>query len=207
MRPFGKFYSTHCSVHMKWRVATHSDHSCCGRVSEGPRCCNLICLSCKVKAFIISARGIRCHLHWTWHVHAPLAMGDHTHTHTHTHTHVQVYIYNSNHGRQGWEMRALKKRWTEGLRIYGWWKSQGQSGLSLLWWSRWWVLLEAKGHTHTHTRTQTHIRPIANDSGLLFSREGRVMGKMKEEINGTACDSVRLYVMSSAQLPPILHTN
>lgn len=84
MRPFGKFYSAHCSVHMKWRVATHSDHSCCGRVSQGLWCCNLICLSCKVKAFIISARGIRCHLHWTWHLHAPLTMGDHTNTHIHT---------------------------------------------------------------------------------------------------------------------------
>lgn len=48
--------------------------------------------------------------------------------------------------------------------------------------------------THKHTRT----RPVSNDSGLLFSREERVMAKMKEEIDGHVRVSVRLYVMSSA---------
>ncbi len=108
MRPFGKFYSAHCSVHMKWRVATHSDHSCCGRVSEGLWCCNLICLSCKVKAFIISARGIRCHLHWTWHMHAPLTMGDHTHTHTHS-EHTQLKPWGTRLRDEGFEEKIDRK--------------------------------------------------------------------------------------------------
>lgn len=74
------FCKARCSVNMKWRVATHSDHSCRRRVAQRLRRCNLICLSCKVKAFIIPARGERCHLHWTWHVHTPLTMGGYTHT-------------------------------------------------------------------------------------------------------------------------------
>lgn len=86
MRLFGKSYSVHRSVHVKWRVVTHSDHSCCGRVSEGLWCCNLICLSCKVKAFIISARGIRCHLHWTWHVRTLLLPQETACARTHTNT-------------------------------------------------------------------------------------------------------------------------
>ena len=76
---FWQIYSANCSVHMKWGVATHSDHSCSGRMSQELGRCNLICSSCKVKTFIISARGVRCHLHWTWHMHASLTVGDHTH--------------------------------------------------------------------------------------------------------------------------------
>lgn len=91
MRPFGKFYSAHHSAHVKWRVATHSDHSCCERVSERPQCCNLICLSCEVKAFIISARAIRCHLHWTWHVHVLLQPWD--------------SCTGESRGRRGWKMK------------------------------------------------------------------------------------------------------
>lgn len=49
-------------------------------------------------------------------------------------------------------------------------------------------------HKHTHARR----RPVANDTSLLFSREERVMVKMKEEIDGTVCVSIRLSVMSSA---------
>lgn len=48
---------------------------------------------------------------------------------------------------------------------------------------------------------------MANDSGLLFSREERVMAKMKGEIDGTVCASIRLYVMSSAEPPFILHSS
>lgn len=114
MRPFGKFYSAHHSAHVKWRVATHSDHSCCERVSERPRCCNLICLSCEVKAFIISARAIRCHLHWTWHVHVLLQPWD--------------SCTGESRGRWGWKMKASRKTATGRRWIDGWRKSQGQLG-------------------------------------------------------------------------------
>ena len=151
MRPFGNFFysGAHRSVHMKWRVATHSDHSCCGRVSEGPRCCNLICLSCKVKAFIISARGIRCHLHWTWH--APPTMGDHTHTHTHTHTHKCRYTSQT--------MGDKVERW----RLWG---RDGQKDSELMADGRAKVsqldfavvvkVMGAVGGEGTHTHTHTH---------------------------------------------------
>ena len=41
----------------------------------------------------------------------------------------------------------------------------------------------------------------------MFSREERVMVEMKEEIDGRACASIRLSVMSSAAPPSILHSN
>lgn len=97
MRPFGKFYSAHHSAHVKWRVPTHSDRSCCELVSE--RHCNLICLSCEVKAFIISARGIRCHLHWTWHVHVLLQPWD---SRTQTRT-------GESCGRRDWKTKGFKE--------------------------------------------------------------------------------------------------
>lgn len=48
---------------------------------------------------------------------------------------------------------------------------------------------------------------MSNDSGLLCSREERVMAKLKEEIDGDVHVSIRLYVMSSAELPSILHSD
>jgi len=48
---------------------------------------------------------------------------------------------------------------------------------------------------------------MANDSGLLFSREERAMVEMKGEIDGTVCVSIRLDVMSLAKLPSIPHSN
>lgn len=146
MRPFGKFYSAHHLAHVKWRVATHSDHSCCERVSERWQRCNLICLSCEVKAFIISARGIRCHLHWTWHVHVLLQPWDRR---TQTRT-------GESRRRRGWKMKASRKTETGRRRIDGWRKSQGRLGRGRLWGSRWLVLLEAEWDAGTHKHTEGH---------------------------------------------------
>lgn len=116
MKPLGIFYSAHCSVHIKWRVATHSDHSCSGCMSEGLGCCNLICLSCKVKAFIISARGVRCHLHWTWHMHASLTVGDHTHAEVHTSVNTTQTVGDGveRWGRDAWGRDGQERLWING---------------------------------------------------------------------------------------------
>lgn len=60
------------------------------------------------------------------------------------------------------------------------------------------------GGKGTHTHTFTHRGPMANDSGLLVSREERAMVNLKEEIDGTVCVSIRLNVMSSAEVSFIL---
>lgn len=188
MRPFGRFYSAHCSVHMKWRVATHSDHSCCGCVSEGLRRCNLICLSCKVKAFIISARGIRCHLHWTWHMHAPLTMGDHTHTQTYTTQTVGDKV-------ERWRFWGEDRQKALQLMVMRKPRSAGP-GFALVV-----KVIGPVGGKGTRTHRHTHRRPVANDWGLLFSREGRAMEEMNKVINGTAHISLRLYMISPAEWP------
>lgn len=152
MRPFGKFYSAHRSAHVKWRVATHSDHSCCERVSERPRRCNLICLSCEVKAFIISARGIRCHLHWTWHVHVLLQPWD---TRTQTRT-------GESRGRRGWKRTAARKTETQRGWIDGRRKKPrsprfgSAAGVKVI--RSCWRLSETQTHTNTQRATSKWLR-------------------------------------------------
>lgn len=182
-------HTAQCTWNGGWRPIQIAHVEGC--MSEGPGCSNLICLTCKVKTFIISARGTRCHLHWTWHMHASVTVGDRTHRRALTNVNTTQTTGDKVWRRRFWE-RDGQKSWELMCNQ----ETQGQPGLVLLHWSRWRVPPEAKGHTITQNEGWRQMTLLRVSRGGESDGGGRLMGRWEFQ---------SAVVMPSAELSSILH--